>query len=120
LTYTGAFKYGSAEGQTAPYIVMVKVDDPERPDTLCVEHGEQGQALFQFSGYTEGGPGAIMEYLNDFKEQVKNIKGVVGTAPDQIEVWYNNTGGVRLIGQGANTLNIWGVLFETELYWRYM
>ena len=120
LVYAGDFRYGSAEGSSVPYIIMYKVTDPERPDTLCVEQGEQGQAMFQFSAYTEGGPGYMVEYLNDFKEQVKAIIGEVGTGADVVEIWYNNTGGVRLLSDGASEETIWGAFFETEIYWRYV
>ena len=120
LTYTGTFVYGSAEGTTAPYIVLTKVSDLEQPEVLCDTQGDSGRALFQFSAYTEGGPGFMVEYLNDFKEQVKNIRGVIGSAPDEVRINNNITNGVSLIGDGASTQGVWGAIFETELWWEYI
>jgi len=120
LTYTGAFRYGNAKGSEAPYIIMLKVADLETPDTLCVDYGDQGEALFQFSAYTEGGTLAIQEYLQAFKIQVADLKGTLGAGANLLQIWYNETGGVRLLNDGQSTEVIWGAIFETTLRWRYV
>lgn len=120
ISYTGTFRYGNAKGSTAPYIIMLKVSDPEEADTLCKEPGEQGEALIQYSGYTEGGTLALLEYLNDFKDLVKGIKGEIGTGSDKIEIWYNTTNAARLLNSGQATETIWGAMFEMTIRWRYV
>jgi hypothetical protein len=114
--------YGSAENRTPPYTVMLKVNDPEVRVTLCDTQGEAGEALFQFSGYT-GGEGAAADasstvvYLETIKAQVKDVKGIIGTNPNDYRIWYNQTSGVRLINDGNNSLQRWGAIFETLIRW---
>ena len=115
--------FGSAPaGVTGSYIVFFKVDDLERPLTLCNAQGDTGEALFQFSGYVGGGvgaanPSATVELLEDLKSQINQIKGVIGTAPDDYRIWDNVTGGVRLLGDGSSSLGVWGAFFEMTLRW---
>lgn len=122
LTYTGGFEYGSAEDINAPYIVMIKVADPERPEVLCQEQGQSGRAVFQFSGYLGGNnadaatPANIVLYLEAFKDQVNKITGVIGTTT-QYRINNNSTEGVRLLSDGASSNLAWGAIFETTIWW---
>lgn len=121
LSITNLF-YGSAESATPPYAVMFKVNDPERRITLCDVQGGAGEALFQFSGYA-GGEGiaadglSTVQYLETIKDQVKDVKGVIGTSPNDYRIWHNQTGGVRIINDGFNSLQRWGAIFETLIRW---
>jgi hypothetical protein len=125
LTFSSStsFRFGSAEGQTPPYIVMFKVDDLERPETLCQDQGDSGRALFQFSGYGGGNSGTatnaggVVQLLEALKVQVATILGEIGSAPDDYRIWSNQTGGVRLIGSGAQSLFTWGAFFESDIWW---
>lgn len=124
LTLTTDFKLGDAGGSVAPYIVMFKVNDPERPETVCEKQGDSGRALFQFSGYAGGtdGEGAnayeTITILEALKVQVANIRGDLGTAPDDYNIWQNITGGVRLLNDGGQTLQTWGAFFECNIWWK--
>jgi hypothetical protein len=114
--------YGSANNRTPPYTVMFKVNDPEVRVTLCDTQGNSGEALFQFSGYGGGeGPAAdassVVASLEVIKNQVKGVKGIIGTSPNDYRIWYNQTSGVRLINDGNNILQRWGALFETLIRW---
>lgn len=123
--YTGEFVFGSAEGVEPPYIVMIKVTDLERPEVLCETQGESGRALFQFSAYMGGAEqtaatnaAQTVLYLEAFKNQMQGLKGDIGSAPDDYHIWENQTGGVRLLGEGVSTTGIWGAFFESEIWWR--
>lgn len=125
FTFTGDFVFGSAEGSDPPYIVMLKVTDLERPEVLCESQGDSGRALFQFSAYAGGAEqtaatnaAETVVYLEAFKNQMKLLKGNIGTSPDDYHIWENKTGGVRLLGEGASTTGIWGAFFELEIWWR--
>jgi hypothetical protein len=61
-----------------------------------------------------GNAATTKEYLNNFKEKVKNILGTIGTV-DQRKIYYNKTEGVRVLGDGSG--QIWGAMFETTIYW---
>jgi len=121
VTQTGGFVYGSAEGLKPPYIIMNKVSDPEESTRLCETQGEIGEAIFQFSAYSGGAtatnPMAHVQYLQAFKEQIKNILGTIGTTETFI-IESNRTTGVRLMSDGANSGNVWGAMFETTVKWR--
>jgi len=125
LTITGGFEYGSGEGLTAPYIIMTKVTDPERQEVQCQKQGEAGRAIFQFSGYLGGSNGdaanasSTIVYLNDFKEQVKNIIGEIGTTT-KVRINNNITEGVLLLNDGQAENLAWGAIFETTLWWEYV
>ncbi|MCP3680335.1 MAG: hypothetical protein GY782_08840, partial [Gammaproteobacteria bacterium] len=99
LVLVGSFEYGSGEGLTAPYVIMTKIADPERPEVLCEDQGDAGRAVFQFSGYLGGNNAAAANaantviYLDELKEQVNLIKGEIGTT-DKVLVNNNITGGV--------------------------
>lgn len=119
LTYTFNFKYGSAEGTDAPYCVMFKVTDPERPVVLCKDQGDSGEALFQFSLYAGLDTTNTLDMLENFKRQVALIKGNIGT--DTIYRINNNiTGGVVVLREGASSLSTWGAIFECEIWWEYV
>jgi hypothetical protein len=123
LSLAGTFHYGSARGATPPYYILNKISDPERPVVLCEDQGDTGQALFQFSAYA-GGEGTVSNaanhivFLEALKIQVNQIRGVIGTSPDDYTIWFNNTGGVRLLGNGTNILDVWGAMFETTIWWK--
>jgi hypothetical protein len=124
LTYTESFVFGSAEGFDAPYIIMFKVTDPERPNTLCQKQGDSGEALFQFSAYYGGNTSDpnnaanTVVNLEAFKTQVATIKGIIGTSPNDYRIWSNVTTGVKLLrgGDGVNLLT-YGAFFETTIRW---
>ena len=114
-----AFKFGSAEGEEPPYCVMFKVVDLERPITLFLEQGDTGKALFQFSLYAGSDATNTVYLLEAFKRQVALIKGNIGT--ETIYRIYNNiTSGVVILREGASSLNIWGAMFECEIWWEYV
>lgn len=120
----GEFHFGSAEGAIPPYVVMVKISDPEQKEILCYGQGECGRALFQFSAYvggsngTAGDAGTAVDYLQDLKKNVARIKGVIGVHPDSVRIWQNVTSGVKLIGIGDG-IQAWSAIFETEIRWEY-
>lgn len=116
ITYTGSFVYGSAEQRTAPYIIMYKVSDAERPVTNCDIQGEVGEAVFQFSAYTGENAIKTVEFLQAFKEQVKTIIGVIGTT-EQYRIDSNYAEGVKILSDGSNSLNVWGAFFDTTIRW---
>ncbi len=125
FSLTGAFVYGSAEGETSPYIVMFKVEDLERPEVLCESQGESGRALFQYSAYTGGAASSTASnaaetvvFLEAFKTQLQSLKGDIGSSPNDYHIWENKTGGVKLLGEGVNSLDIWGAMIESEIWWR--
>ena len=105
------------------YIVMYKITDPERPETLCVQQGDTGRALFQFSGYAGAGGGAAnpmetVDLLQDLKDQIAEYTiGTIGVTPDDYRIWNNITTGVRLLGEGLSTEGVWGAFFESTLWW---
>lgn len=118
--------YGSAEGQTEDYYVMVKVFDPERPFVLCKEQGESGKALFQFYIYRGGAESEAtnaaltLAQLQLLKEQVKTVKGLIGTSPNQYRIHNNITSAVLSLGAGDNTLSTWGAVFESIIWWEFI
>jgi len=122
LVITGSFEYGSGESLTSPYIIMIKVADPERPETLCEEQGESGRAVFQFSGYAGGSnadaanAASTLTYLDAFKEQVNKIKGEIGTT-DKVLINNNITTGVTVLNDGQAENLAWGAIFETTIWW---
>ncbi len=125
FTLTGDFVFGSAEGSTPPYIVMFKVEDLERPEVLCEDQGESGRAIFQFSAYGGGvnsgaasNAATTIEFLEAFKIQLQALKGNIGSSPDNYHIWENQTGGVRILGEGNNSLSIWGAFCESQIWWR--
>jgi hypothetical protein len=116
------FNYGSGEGMTEPYIIMFKVNDPERPITLCNEQGDSGEALFQFNGYSGGVYSAsnaahTEQILEEMKNQVKNLKGAISTSFGDYRIQRNQTEGVRLISEGQEEAQTWGAFFESILVW---
>lgn len=121
---TTPFVYGSGEGLTAPYIRMFKVTDEERPEVLCEKQGDSGRALFQFNLYTGGTVGAgsnaaqAIQDLEVLKKQVALIKGNIGITPLDYNIWNNITTGVRNIADGSQTLQTWGSLFESTIWWK--
>jgi hypothetical protein len=124
FTYTGEFKFGSAEGAKPPYIIQLKVADLERPETLCESQGDSGRALFQFSAY--GGSNDtdpvmkaydLVGYLEGFKNQMQSLKGNIGVNPDDYKIWENQTGSVRPLGEGVNSLGTWGAFFQSFIWW---
>ena len=117
LYATNPLLYGSAEGQSGTYHVMIKVADAERPDTLCQEQGDSGRALFQFSTYGENAPTIIINLAETLKDIVADVKGVIGTAPNKFSIYNNMTSSVTLINEGSSSLNVWGVIFESEIWW---
>ncbi len=120
FTLDGAFRYGSAEGETGKYIVMFKIADPEEPLVLCDENGQEGQAIYQFSAYLgqELASDSLQteNYLQDFKDQFDALIGVIGTT-EQYRIWYNRPSGVTVLGEGVNEKNIWGSVFDAVLRW---
>lgn len=122
-SYTNLY-YGSAEHITPPYYVMRKISDPEESTTLCDISKETGKALFQFSCFVGGegvasDPSQALLYLNILKNDVKSLKGLllVTGKSEQYKIWYNSTTGCTLISDGENSLQRWGAIFETILYW---
>lgn len=111
---TPDFRYGSAEGSNPPYIVLFKVEDPERPFVLCEEQGEAGQALFQFSGYANKDASNTITWLESLKRQVALIKGVIGV-DTQYRIINNITSGVIILRE--NSLSIWGSVFDCQIWW---
>jgi hypothetical protein len=116
--------YGSAESQSqtdknnnVSYHVMVKIVDPERPFTLCDEQGDSGMALFQFATYSGGDPTVTMREAQVLHDIVKDVRGTIGVSPNDYLIDNNITQGVRLIGEGTNSLGVWGVIFTTEIQW---
>lgn len=124
LTLTTPFLYGSAEGETAPYIVMFNVSPTERPETLCENQGDSGRIIFQFNLFAGGTVGPAYNaaeaivLLNALKVQVATIRGNIGVAPDDYNIWNNSTDGVQVIGEGTQTLQTWGCFFESTIWWR--
>lgn len=120
FTFDGTLYLDSAEGAEDQYITMFKIDDPEEPVVLCDEPGEEGRALIRFvsvmgQGIPSDGP-MVRAYSTTLKDQVKNIKGVIGTAT-QYRVWDNSTSGVITLGEGKNELNTWQAYFDTFMRW---
>lgn len=121
VTYTGSFKYGSAEGITPPYTVMVKISDPERANVLCQDQGDAGEAVFQFSAYLGGSDGAganaaeTILFLEDIKNQIADIKGVITSGAESYRIWDNKTSGVILIP--GQTLEKFGAVFDCVIKW---
>lgn len=120
LSLTNPLAYGTAEGVSAPYYVMLKVSGIEQPDLLCEEQGTQGHDLYQFSVYvgsqTGTGSAAGAEIsLELLKNKVNKIWGTIGTT-EQYNIWNNVTNGVRAFD--AESLNTWSAIFETEIWWK--
>ena len=120
---TSDFRFGSAEGAVATYIVMFKITDSERPEVLCEEQGDAGRALFQFSAYMGGNDAApsnaaaTVLFLEALKIQVAKIWGYIDNGIEAFRIWNNVTGSVRLLGSGSESLTTWGAMFECELWW---
>lgn len=116
------FYYGSAEGATGKYGVMFKVTDLERPETLCNFQGETGRALFQFSFWDGGNTGtktnahATLLIAEAFKEQFNQLRGVIGTTT-QYRIENNICQGARSLGEGAQSLQVWGAFFQANIWW---
>lgn len=117
-------RYGSAEGEAYPYYVMTKLDDSERPEVLCDEQGDTGRALIIFDGYVGGQSNfgsatKAITYMETLKNIVKNIRGVIGTAPNQYRIWYNETRGVTLKDvPNIQNLTIFGAEFNCLIFWQ--
>jgi hypothetical protein len=116
------FYYGSAEGASSAYSVMFKVTDLERPETLCNSQGETGRALFQFNFFSGGNTGEstnaveTLRIAEAFKEQFNQLRGVIGTT-SQYRIENNVCQSARLIGEGSQTMGIWGAFFQAEIWW---
>ena len=114
--------FGSAEGVSMPYYTMIKISDAERPDVLCEAQGESGQAVFIFEGHA-GGQGqagsasSTLTYTQLLHDAVKNIKGLIGTAPNEFRIWNNTTNGVVLSNRAAQSLSIWSSEFSVVFWW---
>ena len=121
FTFTGDFRYITAEGSTPPYFIIVKASADELPNTLCQTQGETGKALFRISGYAGGQDGAItdaaatMEYMEAIKVQFAELKGEIGTSPNDFRIWNNVTSGVTPLGESERAT--WGAVFDFELWW---
>jgi hypothetical protein len=118
-----SLRYGSAEGSSYPFYVMTKIDDMERPETLCNDQGETGRALFIFDGYVGGQANAgssanAVTFTETLKNIVKGIRGVIGTAPNDYRIWYNETRGVTLKDYSSpNQLTMFGAEFQCIIWW---
>jgi hypothetical protein len=115
-------RYGSAEGEEFPYYVFNKITDTERPNSLCQEQGDSGQAAFIFEGYVGGqaqaaGADDALTYVQTLHDIVNKLKGVIGTAPNQFRIWNNVTSGVTTVQRSSETLLIWGAEFNTIIWW---
>ena len=119
LVLPATFKFGSADGEDPPYIVMFKVSDPERPNVLCQDQGESGDALFQFSCYTVSSAGYTIKTLDQLKIQVAQIWGEIGTT-ENYRIWNNETYGVTILGDGEAQTQIWGAVFELRIWWELL
>jgi len=118
------FYYGTAEGANGAYATMFKVTDSERPETLCNFQGDTGRALFQVNFWAGGNTGAstnavqTLEIAEDFKNQFKELRGVIGTSPDDYRIENNITQGARLLTSGTEqTPEVWGAFFEADIWW---
>jgi hypothetical protein len=111
--------YGSAEGESLPHYVMAKIIDPERPEVLCFDQGESGQALFMFDGYA-GGQGSAYTaatteaFVEQLKVLVSSVRGEIGTI-EKYRIWSNETRGVTLVGQ--QDMFTWQAQFELVIHW---
>ena len=124
FTIVGEFKYTSGNGANKPYIIQLKVTDPERPVVLCDAQGDVGQALFQFTGTGDSissnppmGAAQVAQHVEDFKNQLKLLIGVIGVTPNHYFIWNNITEGVRSLGEGENSTSISSAFFESTLWW---
>lgn len=117
ITFTGTLYNEEAPTEAVkPYYVMNKISDPERPVYLCEDQGEAGDARFQFTLYADETTGYTKILMQAFKEQVKNIKGVIGTT-EKYRIWQNITGGVIAPGEADSTTNTRAALFDIKIQW---
>lgn len=120
FTFDGTLYLDSAEGAEDQYITMFKIDDPESRIVPCDVPGEEGQALIRFvsvmgQGVPADGP-MVRAYNTTLKNQVKNIRGLIGTTV-QYQIWNNETSGVITLDKGRNELNTWQAYFDALLWW---
>lgn len=102
----------SAEAESVkPYAVMLPVDDPEQNFVMCLEQGEEGDLLLQFSGVAESNA-YCYGIMNKLKEFISSLKGII--LPSYM-IWSNLTEGVKMVQESS--LNVWTGLFETQLKW---
>lgn len=114
--------YGSANSVPAPYFVMYKITDDERPLSLCEAQGDEGKALFFIEGF-KGGQGNAsnplnsLMYVETLKRQIAQKLGIITDGIEEYRVWHNKTTGVVPIDRGKNEVSFFGAQFTVLLYW---
>ena len=126
LTFDGDLYLGNANGKTPPYLVMYKVSDEERPNVLCYEQGDSGQALFIFD-YWMGGQDnypvnqdITLLKADGIKRQIAAKKGLITDGTNDYRIWHNKTTGAVIVGDGNNESGIYTARFTVLLYWDIM
>lgn len=114
--YTGSVPlyFGTANAPPRPFIaVLIVPPADETPERFCLEQGEGGEVTLQWSLAAESFPAAY-NALEELKDIVQSIRGVVGSAPDEYRVESNRTGGVVNFDSALGT---WSAVFESPLMW---
>ena len=119
---TDSVYYGSANNAEAPYHVFYKMEDPERPETLCQEQGGQGRALFMFESFAGGqnsfsSPDHSLKFADDLKRQIAQKKGIISFDGVDYRIWHNRTTAAVPIDRGANEVGFYGGQFSVLLFW---
>jgi len=114
--------YGSANNANAPYFVLYKISDDERPVMQCDEIGESGKALFFVEGFSGGQDGLStpdysLQMVENLKRQLAELRGVINFGTTDYRVWYNRTTGSIPIDRGSNEVSFFGAQFTVLLYW---
>ena len=116
-------KYGSANNVATPYFVVYKLDDSERPETLCQEQGDSGRALFIVEGFTGGQsmnstPDYALQLVETFRNNVNSFTKMDLTFNGvDYRIWYNRTTASIPIDRGSNEVAFYGAQFSVLLYW---
>jgi len=107
--------YGIQKGTAAPFYVMQKISDAERPESVCESQGQSGRALFQFTVASRGTAGSTEALLEDLKDVVADIIGDFVYNGTTYNIWNNVTTGV--VSLGGASLDTWDAEFETTIWW---
>jgi hypothetical protein len=117
ITFTGElYNEEAPTGATLPYFVMRKISDPERPFLLCEEQGAAGDARFQFDYFDEQTQSYVKMVHQEFKEQIKNISGVIGTT-EQYRIWNNQISAVLALPELDVSAPVRGATFDIKIKW---
>jgi hypothetical protein len=106
--------FAQPSGPSRPFAVMLIVPpNVELPTELCADQGDGGELRIQMSLAADS-PIDSYSQLEAIKDVVQDLRGVIGTAPDQYRIYGNDTQGV--VNQDA-ALGGWSSIFEAIFMW---